>query len=221
MHIFLHIYIYIIVFTSIYRRQLYIYVCVYIRYILCIYILSVCVCVYIYCVHMCVIYRQSSILHICTQSQSTPHTHIFVYMCVYVCMCVHTKLLHSCLTLQPYGLQPMRLFCPWDSPGKNTGVGCHALLQGIFPTQASNPCFLCLLHCKWVLYSQCHLGSLYIHAHIYFFHVSIYFGSKLIFQFIKPLQYLMLRISNIGNRWQCFLWVRYNIQLLISPCMSY
>ena len=32
-----------------------------------------------------------------------------------------------------------RLLCPWDSPGKNTGVGCHSLLQGIFPTQGSNP----------------------------------------------------------------------------------
>ena len=32
------------------------------------------------------------------------------------------------------------------SPGNNTGVGCHALLQGIFPTQRSNPCLLCLLH---------------------------------------------------------------------------
>ena len=32
-----------------------------------------------------------------------------------------------------------RLLCPWDSPGKNTGVGCHALLQGIFPNQESNP----------------------------------------------------------------------------------
>ena len=30
----------------------------------------------------------------------------------------------------------------WDSQGKNTGVGCHALLQGIFPTQGLNPCFL-------------------------------------------------------------------------------
>ena len=30
--------------------------------------------------------------------------------------------------------------CPWNSPGKNTGVGCHFLLQGIFPTQGSNPC---------------------------------------------------------------------------------
>ena len=40
----------------------------------------------------------------------------------------------------------IRLLCPWNSPGKNTGVGCHALLQGIFPTQGSNPYLLCLLH---------------------------------------------------------------------------
>ena len=42
-------------------------------------------------------------------------------------------------------LQPARLLCPWDSPGKNTGVGYHALLQGIFPTQGSNPLLLGLL----------------------------------------------------------------------------
>ena len=51
-----------------------------------------------------------------------------------------------CLTLQSHGLQPPRLLCPWDSPGKNTGVRCHFLLQGIFPTQGSNPHFLCFLH---------------------------------------------------------------------------
>ena len=44
------------------------------------------------------------------------------------------------------GLEPARLLCPWDSPGKNTGVGCHFLLQGIFPTQGSNPYLFCLLH---------------------------------------------------------------------------
>ena len=44
------------------------------------------------------------------------------------------------------GLQPARLLCLWDSIGNNTGVGCHALLQGIFPPQGLNPCFLCLLH---------------------------------------------------------------------------
>ena len=53
---------------------------------------------------------------------------------------------------QPYGLQPTRLLCPRDSLGKNTGVGCHALLQGIFPTQGSNPDLLWRLHCRQILY---------------------------------------------------------------------
>ena len=45
---------------------------------------------------------------------------------------------------------------PWNSPGKNTGVGCHFLLQGIFPTQGLN---LGLLHCKQTLYHLCHHRS--------------------------------------------------------------
>ena len=45
--------------------------------------------------------------------------------------------------LKRHSSSSSRLFCPWDSPGKNTGMGCHALLQGIFWTQGSN---LCLLH---------------------------------------------------------------------------
>ena len=49
-------------------------------------------------------------------------------------------------SLWPCGLQPARLLCPWGSPGKNTGLGFHALLQGIFLTQKSNPCLLHLLH---------------------------------------------------------------------------
>ena len=44
--------------------------------------------------------------------------------------------------LQPHGLQSTRVLCPWDFPGKNSGVGHHFLLQGIFPTQGSNPCLL-------------------------------------------------------------------------------
>ena len=51
-------------------------------------------------------------------------------------------------SLWPHGLQPTRLFCPWDFPGKNTGVGCHFLLQGIFSTQGLNPG---LLHCRQIL----------------------------------------------------------------------
>ena len=39
-------------------------------------------------------------------------------------------------SLRPHGLRPTRLLCPWDSPGKNTGVGCHLLLQETFLTRA-------------------------------------------------------------------------------------
>ena len=45
---------------------------------------------------------------------------------------------------------------PWDSPGKNSGVGCHALLLGIFPTQELNPG---ILHCRQILYHLSHQGS--------------------------------------------------------------
>ena len=62
----------------------------------------------------------------------------------------------SCPTL----CDPMdtRLLHPWDFLGKSTGVGCHFLLQGIFPTQGSNPG---LLHCGQMLYHLSHQGSLY------------------------------------------------------------
>ena len=70
-----------------------------------------------------------------------------------VCMCV------SCLVVSdsswPHGLLPARLLCPWDSPGKNTGVGCHALLQEVFFIQGLNPA---LLHWRWILYRLSHQG---------------------------------------------------------------
>ena len=50
---------------------------------------------------------------------------------------LRAKLLQSCPTAAAR-LQPTRLFCLWDFPGKNTGVGCHFLLQGIFPTKGLN-----------------------------------------------------------------------------------
>ena len=56
-----------------------------------------------------------------------------------VCVCARSVMANS---LQPSGLQPTRLLCPWNSPGKNTGVGCHVLLQGIFLTQRSHPYLL-------------------------------------------------------------------------------
>ena len=55
---------------------------------------------------------------------------------VVLCVCLATQL---CSTLlRPQGLQPARLLCPWDFPGKNTGVGCHVLFQGTFQTQGRN-----------------------------------------------------------------------------------
>ena len=58
-----------------------------------------------------------------------------------------------------------------DSPGKNTGVGCHGLLQGLFPTQGSNPG---LPHCMWILYCLSHgkpkntgVGNLYLFQGIF------------------------------------------------------
>ena len=51
-----------------------------------------------------------------------------------------------CQTLGPHRLWPARLFCPWNFPGKNTGVDCHFLLQGIFQTQGSNLYLFCFLH---------------------------------------------------------------------------
>ena len=55
-------------------------------------------------------------------------------------------------SLQPHGLWPARLLSPWDFPGKNTGVGWHFLLQGIFPTQGLNSHFLWLLCWRHILY---------------------------------------------------------------------
>ena len=60
--------------------------------------------------------------------------------------------------LPPHGLEPTRLLSPWNFPGKNTGVGCHFFLQGIFPTQGSKLHLLHLLHCSG-FFTMCHLGS--------------------------------------------------------------
>ena len=76
---------------------------------------------------------------------------VMLFRCV--CMCVCVKVAQSCLTL----LRPRGLYSPWNSPGKNTGVGSLSLLQGVFPTQESN---LGLPHCRWILYHLSHEGNL-------------------------------------------------------------
>ena len=75
------------------------------------------------------------------------HWRVSVWVCVCVCVCVSCSVVSN--SLQPHRLQSARLLCPWDSPGKNTGVGCHALLQGVFLAQGLNPC---LLHHRQIIY---------------------------------------------------------------------
>ena len=63
-------------------------------------------------------------------------------------MKVKMKVAQLCLTLRPHGL-----YSPWNSPGHNTEVGSHSLLQEIFPTQGLNPGFP---HCRQILYQLSH-----------------------------------------------------------------
>ena len=79
--------------------------------------------------------------------------------CKYVDM---YRWMHVCSVVsdsfQPHGLQPAKLLCPWKFSGKNAGVGCHFLLQGIFPTQVLNLCLFCLLLWQADSLSLHHLG---------------------------------------------------------------
>ena len=70
------------------------------------------------------------------------------------CCCLVTTAMSD--SVQPHELQPVRLLCPWDSLGNSSGVGCHALFQGILPTQELNQG---LLHCRWILYQLSYQGT--------------------------------------------------------------
>ena len=96
--------------------------------------------------------------------QHSPHPQAEASFCLFQFLhtgsCDHGPQCVSCLVVsnssRSHGLWPARLFCPWNSPGKNTGVGYHFLLQGIFQTQGLN---LGLLHCMQILDGLSHQGS--------------------------------------------------------------
>ena len=70
-----------------------------------------------------------------------------------------------------------------QAPGKNTGVGCHFLLQGTFLTQGSNPHLLCILHCRQILYPLSHWASPYLLGHNFCgLGVKAQFGGVLCFK---------------------------------------
>ena len=72
-----------------------------------------------------------------------------------LCVCAQCSVVSD--SLQPRGLWPTRLLCPWDYPDKTTGVGCHFLLQGILPTQGLNPLLCIFLHWQADSLPLCHL----------------------------------------------------------------
>ena len=94
--------------------------------------------------------RRYSVLKTLKSSQLST---ISVFMCSGILLFLVTRACYACQvtsvvsnSLRPHGPQPARLLCLWTSASKHTGVDRHALLRGIFLTQISNLCLLCLLH---------------------------------------------------------------------------
>ena len=80
----------------------------------------------------------------------------FLFTCpIFTPVCTSSKLVAQSCLCNPMDYSPADS-CPWDSPGKNTGVGCHFLLKGIFPTQKLNSG---LLHCRKIIYLLSYQGS--------------------------------------------------------------
>ena len=104
-------------------------------------------------------------------------------------------------SLRPLGLQPPRLFRPWDFPDKSTEVGCHFLLQGIFPTQGLNPS---LPHCRWTLYRLSYQESWifillsYILGHFRCFQLSVIKNKSTVNTFVYQLS---------TRLWGCLEWL--------------
>ena len=108
---------------------------------------------------------------IISNSQHTGATRVEKWMETMLCISVYIyPIMHVCSVAKHCPtLQPARQLCLWDFPGKNTGVGCHFLLQKMFLTQRSNPCLLHLLPWQADSLPLSHHGSLHmlcsLHTH--------------------------------------------------------
>ena len=97
----------------------------------------------------------------CTDVSIPKHIYIYTHIHIYMRFIIHHE---REVAFVSNSLQPHGVCSPWKSPGQNTGVGSLSLLQGIFPTQGSNPG---LLHYRRILYQLSHQGSpLYTIGHI-------------------------------------------------------
>ena len=125
------------------------------------------------------------------------------YMC-FMYVCVSCSVVSD--SLRPHGLQPTRLLCPWHFPGKKTGVGCHFLLQGIFPTQGSNSGFL---PCRQILYLLSHQGRPLKHLRVL---QSIVGLAGEILQWGRLVRYLATQIRNTTSGQ----WLRRQINVITN-----
>ena len=143
-------------------------------------------------------------------------------MCVFMC-----SVISACLTLCDHMYCSPRLLCPYDSPGKDTGVGCHALLQGIFPTQGSNSCLLASPALR-ILYSLSHLGcALVTRLSKMIFKYFSWVSQKMSF-FFQPCQVMFMTflvdIIKIHQDFRVFsglsLKINYQMIILNKPCLT-
>ena len=133
---------------------------------------------------------------------------VCVCVCVRVCVCVGPTSVQLFVT---HGLEPTRLLCPWNIPEENTGVSCHFLLQGLFPTQGLNPPLLHLPHWQVDSLPLCHLGGPGRHCCVVTVHadcdVPIYFlytayNWFIAYSWVKVL--CGLGIIHYHMCWRCF-----------------
>ena len=111
----------------------------------------------------------------------------------------------SCLTLcDPRDCSPPGSSVHMDSPRKDTGVGCHALHQGIFPTQGSNPGFP---HCRQILYHLSHQGSpLFLIFKKRLFIYLLYFGCVRSFLCCSEWEFSLVAVNGLLTALLLFLW---------------
>ena len=126
-------------------------------------------------------------------------------MCVCVFVCVYVCVSHSAMSnsLRTHGLQFIRLLCPWNYPGKNTGVGNHSLLQEIFPTQESIPG---LPHFRQILNHLSHQGSPIAYSQGYIFSPLLPSSSShgvLMLRREQPNGFVLSRITSTLHKRTC------------------
>ena len=131
-------------------------------------------------------------------------------------MCVCTQLPQLCPTLcSPVDYNsppPQGSSVHGDSPGKNTGVGCHALLQGIFPTQGLNRCLLCLLHWQ-VGYTSATWEAPYAYTCIYPIHTQKHINIHVL-HFIVFCTYWFVQVEGVWQLCICTIFLRAFAQLM-------